>query len=52
LFVGEGNGTPPRAGLRRLGLCGNKIRELDGLRELARAVFGAEEGHDGDECPK
>jgi Leucine rich repeat len=38
LFVGNGG----RAGLRRLGLCGNKIEELDGLRELAQVVFNAE----------
>lgn len=40
LFVGDGN-NGRRVGLRRLVLCGNKIEELDGLRELARAVFGA-----------
>jgi len=34
LFAGE-----RRAGLRRLCLCGNKIEELEGLRELAQAVF-------------
>ena len=40
LFVGDGdNGR--RVGLRRLVLCGNKIEELHGLRELARVVFGA-----------
>ena len=33
-----------RAGLRRLCLCGNKIEELEGMRELAQAVFG-----DGDD---
>ena len=44
LFAGEG-----RAGLRRLCLCGNKIEELEGLRELARAVFGAEKDGDGEE---
>ena len=38
LFAREGG----RAGLRRLGLCGNRIEELNGLRELARVVFGAE----------
>ena len=41
LFVGDGdNGR--RVGLRRLVLCGNKIEELHGLRELARVVFGAD----------
>ncbi|KAI0245986.1 hypothetical protein BJV78DRAFT_1258799 [Lactifluus subvellereus] len=40
LFVGNGG----RAGLRRLGLCGNKMEELDGLRELAQAVFVTEAG--------
>lgn len=35
-------GKDGRAGLRRLGLCGNKIEELHGLRELARVVFGAD----------
>ena len=46
LFAGEsdGDGAPRRAGLRRLCLCGNKIGELEGLRELAQAVFGAAEG--------
>ena len=40
--------APRRAGLRRLCLCGNKIGELEGLRELARAVFGAgDAGEDG-----
>jgi hypothetical protein len=39
-----------RKGLRRLGLCGNKIGELEGLRELALAVFGAE--GDGDDRRK
>ena len=40
LFVGDGdNGR--RVGLRRLALCGNKIEELHGLRELAQVVFGA-----------
>ena len=40
LFVGDGdNGR--RVGLRRLVLCGNKIEELHGLRELAQVVFGA-----------
>jgi Leucine-rich repeat (LRR) protein len=40
LFVGDGdNGR--RMGLRRLVLCGNKIEELHGLRELAQVVFGA-----------
>ncbi|KAI0298049.1 hypothetical protein B0F90DRAFT_1735930 [Multifurca ochricompacta] len=39
LFVGDDG---RRAGLRRLGLCGNKIEVLDGLRELAQAVFGAD----------
>jgi hypothetical protein len=38
LFAGKGG----RPGLRRLGLCGNRIEELHGLRELARAVFGAD----------
>ncbi|KAH9970631.1 hypothetical protein BGW80DRAFT_1329003 [Lactifluus volemus] len=33
-----------RAGLRRLGLCGNKIEELNGLRELAQVVFNEEGG--------
>jgi Leucine-rich repeat (LRR) protein len=28
-------------GLRRLVLCGNRIEELHGLRELAQVVFGA-----------
>jgi Leucine-rich repeat (LRR) protein len=37
-----GNGA--RAGLRRLGLCGNKIEELNGLRELAQVVFNEERG--------
>lgn len=47
MFAGEvGGDGPRRAGLRRLCLCGNKIGELEGLRELARAVFGAEEGED------
>lgn len=42
-----------RAGLRRLCLCGNRIGELEGLRELALAVFGAAEGDgDGDERRK
>ena len=40
LFVGKGG----RAGLRRLGLCGNKMEELDGLRELAQVVFVTEAG--------
>jgi hypothetical protein len=40
LFVGDGdNGR--RVGLRRLVLCGNRIEELHGLRELAQVVFGA-----------
>lgn len=40
LFVGDGdNGR--RVGLRRLVLCGNRIEELRGLRELAQVVFGA-----------
>ncbi|KAI9454404.1 L domain-like protein [Lactarius psammicola] len=44
LFASEVDGDGGRrAGLRRLCLCGNKIRELDGLRELAQAVFGAAE---------
>ena len=38
LFAGKGG----CAGLRRLGLCGNRIEELHGLRELARVFFGAE----------
>jgi hypothetical protein len=38
LFAGDSGG---RVGLRRLGLCGNKIEELHGLRELAQVVFGA-----------
>ena len=38
LFAGKGG----RTGLRRLGLCGNRIEELHGLCELARVVFGAE----------
>jgi len=38
LFAGKGG----RAGLRRLGLCGNRIEELHGLCELSRVVFGAE----------
>lgn len=46
LFASEVDGAR-RSGLRRLGLCGNKIGELEGLRELAQAVFGAAEG-DGD----
>ena len=37
LFAGDGG----RVGLRRLGLCGNRIEELDGLRELAQ-LFGAD----------
>ena len=43
LFAAESDGgaAPRRAGLRRLCLCGNKIGELEGLRELAQAVFGA-----------
>jgi hypothetical protein len=40
LFAG-GEGVR-RAGLRRLCVCGNKIGELDGLQELAQAVFGAD----------
>jgi hypothetical protein len=36
-----------RAGLRRLGLCGNKIEELHGLRELAGVVFGADATKEG-----
>jgi len=40
LFVGDGDSSG-RAGLRRLVLCGNRIEELHGLRELAQAVFGA-----------
>jgi len=54
LFAGEVNGDGVRrAGLRRLCLCGNKIGELEGLRELARAVFGAAEGEaDADERRK
>jgi Leucine-rich repeat (LRR) protein len=40
LFVGGGDNSR-RVGLRRLVLCGNKIEELHGLRELARIVFGA-----------
>lgn len=40
LFVSDGdNGR--RVGLRRLVLCGNRIEELHGLRELAQVVFGA-----------
>lgn len=40
LFVGDGdNGR--HVGLRRLVLCGNRIEELNGLRELAQEVFGA-----------
>ena len=40
LFVGDGdNGR--RLGLRRLVVCGNRIEELHGLRELAQVVFGA-----------
>ena len=38
-----------RAGLRRLCLCGNKIGEIEGLRELALAVF---RDGDGDERRK
>ena len=38
LFVDDSCG---RVGLRRLVLCGNKLEELDGLRELAQVVFGA-----------
>jgi Leucine-rich repeat (LRR) protein len=38
LFAGKGG----HAGLRRLGLCGNRIEELHGLRELARVVFGTD----------
>jgi hypothetical protein len=45
LFADKGG----RAGLRRLGLCGNRIEELHGLRELARVVFGAEAASEGDE---
>ena len=42
LFVGDGDGDGGRrVGLRRLVLCGNRIEELHGLRELAQAVFGA-----------
>ncbi|KAH9174160.1 L domain-like protein [Lactarius sanguifluus] len=52
LFASEADGGGARrAGLRRLCLCGNKIGELEGLRELAQAVFGAEDG-DGDERHK
>ncbi|KAH9053798.1 L domain-like protein [Lactarius vividus] len=52
LFASEaGAGGARRAGLRRLCLCGNKIGELEGLRELAQAVFGAEDG-DGNERRK
>ena len=40
LFAGDGdNGR--HVGLRRLVLCGNRIEELHGLRELAQVVFGA-----------
>jgi hypothetical protein len=47
MFAGEAGGDGPRrAGLRRLCLCGNKIVELEGLRELARSVFGADDGED------
>ena len=38
LFVDDNVG---RVGLRRLVLCGNRIEELHGLRELAQVVFGA-----------
>lgn len=38
LLFGDDSGG--RAGLRRLVLCGNKIEELHGLRELAQVVFG------------
>ncbi|KAH9029317.1 hypothetical protein EDB83DRAFT_2678570 [Lactarius deliciosus] len=52
LFASEvDGGGVRRAGLRRLCLCGNKIGELEGLRELAQAVFGAEDG-DGNERRK
>jgi hypothetical protein len=40
LFVGDGD-NGGRVGLRRLVLCGNRIEELHGLRELAQVVFGA-----------
>ncbi|KAF8257222.1 hypothetical protein EI94DRAFT_1632919 [Lactarius quietus] len=44
LFASEVDGDGPRrAGLRRLCLCGNKIGELEGLRELAQSVFGGED---------
>ncbi|KAI9452457.1 L domain-like protein [Russula earlei] len=36
LFMDDGG----RVGLRRLGLCGNKIEELNGLCELAQLIFG------------
>lgn len=42
-FAGKGG----RSGLRRLGLRGNKIEELHGLRELARVVFGADAAKEG-----
>ncbi|KAI9439545.1 hypothetical protein H4582DRAFT_1535534 [Lactarius indigo] len=52
LFASEvDGGGVRRAGLRRFCLCGNKIGELEGLRELAQAVFGAGDG-DGDERRK
>jgi Leucine-rich repeat (LRR) protein len=40
LFAADGD-DGRRVGLRRLVLCGNKIEELHGLRELAQIVFGA-----------
>lgn len=43
LFVGDGD-SGKRVGLRRLVLCGNRIEELHGLRELAQLVFGAGAG--------
>jgi hypothetical protein len=45
LFADDSGG---RVGLRRLGLCGNRIEELHGLRELAQVVFGAGAGAGGD----
>ncbi|KAH9957152.1 hypothetical protein BC827DRAFT_1138435 [Russula dissimulans] len=43
LLFTDGEG---RVGLRRLGLCGNKIEDLDGLRDLAQLVFGTKTAND------
>lgn len=45
LFAGKGGCV----GLRRLGLCGNRIEELHGLRELAQIVFGSEAANEDGE---